>query len=168
VPKFPFNARRHRRSRSVVCKKNEILEVYDLREDRQLLAKVLGEFRRSSIRWNKPESSPIDRITSLLDIQASNFPQSHDDGPDCYPKRYQRSELPVSPAGGFLEQLCKLFQSLLDVSRLERNHGERVSYPFAKVHPERMSGVYEERVEDRPGSITVQQSLLFLLNKVYS
>jgi hypothetical protein len=34
------------------------------------------------------------------------------------------------------------------------------------VHPERMSGMYEERVEDRPGSITVQQSLLFLLNKV--
>ena len=110
---------RHRRFRPITREEQEILEIYDLGENRQLLVKVFGEFWWSSIRWDKLESSRVNGITSLLDVRTSDVVQSHDYRPSHYPERCLGYEFPIMPSNNVYER----FKRLLSVFRLEANHG---------------------------------------------
>ena len=131
MSKLCLNPCRHRRFHATTCQEQEILEIYDLRENRQLLVKIFGEWWWSPIRGNEPKSRCGNSLTALLDVRVSEVIQSHDYGSSRDPERRLRSELPVVS----FEDFCKQFQRHLNVSRLESNHGGRIIHVLTEVHP---------------------------------
>jgi len=76
--KFLLNPLRHRRVYSTTRQEQEILEIYDLRENRQPFVKVLSVLWWSPIRRDKLESRSVNSRTGLLNVWVSEGTQSHD------------------------------------------------------------------------------------------
>jgi len=68
VSKFILELRSHCRFRPSTRQEQVILEVYDLRENRQLLVKVFGEFRRSSVRWDELKFRSVNGLATPLHV----------------------------------------------------------------------------------------------------
>ena len=146
MSEFLLNPCRQGWLRPTTRQEQEILEIYGLRENRQLLVKMFGEFWGSSIRRDKPEPCSVDSLTAFLDIRVSDVTQSHGYGPSRNPECYLRYEFPVLSFKGVHER----FQRPLNIFRLEANHGGRITHVFAEVHAQGLSGVYEERFDNGP------------------
>lgn len=71
MSKFFLNLYRHRRFRSATCQEQEVLEIYDLGENRQLLMELIGKGWWPSIRRNKLKSRGINSLAGLLYVQRS-------------------------------------------------------------------------------------------------
>ena len=71
MSKFLFNPRRHSWFRSATREEQEILEVNDLRENRQLLVQLFGIVWRPPVRRDKLKFPNVDGFTTLLHIRKS-------------------------------------------------------------------------------------------------
>ena len=71
ISEFHLKPRYHRRFRPTTSQEQEILEIYDLRENGKPLVQAFGIFRRLSIRRDKLKFPHIDSFAASLDEQGS-------------------------------------------------------------------------------------------------
>ena len=131
IPELLLNRCRHNRFRPTVRQEQEIFEVDDLREDRQLLMQTFGKLGRSPIHRYKPKSPSINSLATLRHIlERSRVIGRQIERPSEYPERHLGFEFPVVS----FEDVRKRFETALEMFRLKSNHCGRIVYTSAEVH----------------------------------
>ena len=109
MPEFLFDPSGHGRLVPTTCEKYEILEIYDLGENGQVLVQLFRENRWSIVGWDKPESAQVDGLTCFLNVGRGDVTEAHDDGTHRYPEECLGLEVALTACSGLIEQVCKEF-----------------------------------------------------------